>query len=52
MARVPSSVRLSAMTLMSPSCSSLVITGSRLEMASISPFFMAATAEAPMPTPI
>jgi hypothetical protein len=37
---------------MSPSCSSFVIIGSRLEMASISPFFMAATAEGPIPTPI
>ena len=51
-ARVPSSVRLSAMILMSPSCSSLVIMGSRLESASISPFLMAATADGPMPTPI
>ncbi len=32
---------------MSPSCCSLVITGSRLEIASISPFFMAATALRP-----
>ena len=47
---LPSSVRLSANTTMSPSCSSLVITGSRLEIASISPFFTAATAVALAPT--
>ncbi len=35
---------------MSPSCSSLVMTGSRLEMASSSPFCMAATAVGPVPT--
>ena len=37
---------------MSPSASSLAITGSRCEIASISPFFIAATALAPPPTPM
>lgn len=48
---VPLSVRVSAMILTAPSCSSLVITGSVLEMASIWPLFRAAIAPAPVPTP-
>jgi hypothetical protein len=40
------------MILTSPSCSSLVITGSVLETTSIWPVFSAVTAAAPRPTPM
>ena len=48
---MPFSVRLSATATNLPVDSSCVITGSRLEIASISPFSMAATAPEPAPTP-
>ena len=51
-ARVPASVRVSISVTMSPSASSLAMTGSRWLIASISPFFIAATPDAPPPMPM
>jgi hypothetical protein len=48
---VPFRVRVSAITLTALSSSSLVMTGSVLEMASIWPLFIAEMAPAPTPTP-
>jgi hypothetical protein len=49
--RVPPRVRVSEMIFTSPFCSSIVITGSTLLIASIWPERSAATAPADMPTP-
>ena len=49
---MPFAVRVSITGTKSPPCSSWAITGSRLDIASISPRFMIATAPAVAPTPM